>query len=153
MSGKGVTAILLLSCPDRRGLVAGISDFIFRNEGNIIYADQHTDPEGGVFLLRIEWELEGFRIPREEIGEAFRPITEPFEMTWELHFSDYVPRVAIFVSRMEHCLYDLLWRQRVGEFKAEIPLVVSNHPHLQPVAENFGVEYHCYRITAETKAT
>ena len=152
MDDKGVTAILLLSCPDRKGLVAGISDFIFRNNGNIIFADQHTDPEGGIFLLRIEWELDGFQIPRHEIADAFRPIAERFEMTWDLRFSDYAPRMAIFASKMGHCLYDLLWRQRVGEFRAEMCLVVSNHPDLQPVAESFGVEYHCYPMTAETKA-
>jgi formyltetrahydrofolate deformylase len=143
---------LLLSCPDRKGLVAGISDFIFRNGGNIIYADQHIDPEEDVFLLRIEWELEDFQFPRQEIGEAFRSIAERFEMSWDLRFSDCVPRMAIFVSKMEHRLYDLLWRQRAGEFKAEIPLVISNHPDLQPLAESFGVEYHCYPITPEMKA-
>lgn len=152
MDDKGVTAILLLSCPDRKGLVAGISDFIFRNNGNIIFADQHTDPEGGIFLLRIEWELDGFQIPRHEIADAFRPIAERFEMTWDLRFSDYAPRMAIFASKIGHCLYDLLWRQRVGEFRAEMCLVVSNHPDLQPVAESFGVEYHCYPTTQETKA-
>lgn len=152
MEDKGVTAVLLLSCPDRKGLVAGISDFIFRNDGNIIYADQHTDPQEGIFLLRIEWEMDGFRIPREEMEEAFRPLAERFEMTWAVRYSDYVPRMAIFVSKLEHCLYDLLWRQRVGEFRAEIPLIVSNHPDLQPVAESFGIEYDYYPITRETKA-
>jgi formyltetrahydrofolate deformylase len=152
MDDKDVTAVLLLSCPDRRGLVAGVSDFIFRNSGNIINADQHTDPEEAIFLLRIEWELEGFGIPREGIADAFRPIADRFEMTWDLRFSDYVPRIAIFVSKMEHCLYDLLWRQRTGEFQAEIPLVLSNHPDLQPVAESFGVDYRCYPMTPETKA-
>jgi len=152
MDDKDVTAVLLLSCPDRRGLVAGVSDFIFRNSGNIINADQHTDPEEAIFLLRIEWELEGFGIRRQEIAGAFRPIADRFEMTWDLRFSDYVPRVAIFVSKMEHCLYDLLWRRRTGEFQAEIPLVISNHPDLQPVAESFGVDYRCYPMTSETKA-
>jgi len=132
--------------------VAGVSDFIFRNSGNIINADQHTDPEEAIFLLRIEWELEGFGIPRQEIADAFRPIADRFEMTWDLRFSDYVPRIAIFVSKMEHCLYDLLWRQRTAEFQAEIPLVLSNHPDLQPVAESFGVDYRCYPMTSETKA-
>lgn len=152
MDDKGVTAALLLSCPDRKGLVAGISDFIFRSNGNIIYADQHTDPEEGVFLLRIEWELDGFGIPRDEIAEAFRPIAERFEMSWDLRFSDAVPRMAIFASKMGHCLYDLLWRQRVGELRAELRLVISNHPDLQPVAESFGVDYHHYPVTRETKA-
>jgi len=152
MDDRGVTAVLLLSCPDRKGLVAGVSEFIFQSNGNIINADQHTDPEEGIFLLRIEWELEGFGIRRQEIAGAFRPIADRFEMTWDLRFSDYVPRVAIFVSKMEHCLYDLLWRQRTGEFQAEIPVVISNHPDLQPVAESFGAEYHSYPMTPETGA-
>ncbi len=152
MDDKGVTAVLLLSCPDRKGLVAAISDFIFRSSGNIIYADQHTDPEEGIFLLRIEWELDGFGIPRDEIAEAFRPIAERFEMSWDLRFSDAVPRMAIFTSKMGHCLYDLLWRQRVGELRAELRLVISNHRDLQPVAESFGVDYRCYPVTRETKA-
>jgi len=152
MDDKDITAVLLISCPDRRGLVAAVSDFIYRNNGNIIHADQHTDQEEGVFLQRVEWELEGFGIPRQDIADAFRPIADRFEMTWDLRFSDYVPRIAIFVSKMEHCLYDLLWRQRTGEFQAEIPLVLSNHPDLQPVAESFGVDYRCYPMTSETKA-
>ncbi len=152
MGDKGVTAILLLSCPDRKGLVAGISEFIFRNNGNIINADPHTDPEEGIFLLRIEWELDGFRLSRREIASAFRPLAESFDADWDIRFSDYVPRMAIFVSKMEHCLYDLLWRRRTGEFKAEIPLVISNHEDLRPIAESFGAEYHCYPITPQTKA-
>jgi formyltetrahydrofolate deformylase len=151
MGDKGVTAVLLIYCPDQKGLVAIVSDFVYRNDGNIIHADQHTDQEQGVFLQRVEWELDGFRIPREKIVEAFRPTAERFGMAWDLRFSDYVPRMAIFVSKMDHCLYDLLWRQRTGEFKAEIPLVISNHPDLQPIAESFGVEYDCCPMTPETK--
>ena len=130
MGDKGVTAVLLLSCPDRRGLVAGVSDFIFENNGNIINADQHTDPEESIFLLRIEWELEGFGIRSPRDRRAFRPLGERFEADWDMRFSDYAPRMAIFVSKMEHCLYDLLWRKRTGEFQSEIPLVISNHPDL-----------------------
>jgi len=152
MDDKGVTAVLLISCPDQRGVVAAVSDFIYRNDGNIIHADQHTDQEKRIFLQRVEWELDGFHIPRSEIAGAFRPLGERFGMAWDLRFSDYVPRMAIFVSKMDHCLYDLLWRQRTGEFKAEIPLVISNHPDLQPIAESLGVEYHCYPMTPETKA-
>jgi len=153
MGDQGVTAVLLLSCPDRKGIVAAVSGFIYRNDGNIIDADQHTDQEKQIFLQRVEWQLAGFRIPRDEIGEAFRPIAERFGMTWELRFSDYVPRMAIFASREAHCLYDLLARQRMGEFRADVSLVISNHPDLRPVAESFGLEFHCFPITPETKAT
>jgi len=152
MNETNVTAVLLLTCPDQKGLVASVSDFLYRNDGNIIHADQHTDAEEGIFLQRVEWELAGFQVPREEIGEAFRPIAERFGMTWRLHFSDYLPRIAVFVSKQAHCMYDLLARQRMGEFRAEIPLVISNHPDLRPVAQGFGTVYHHFPMTPETKA-
>jgi formyltetrahydrofolate deformylase len=156
---QSVTAVLLLSCPDQKGLVATVSDFLYRNDGNIIHADQHTDPstslragpEEGIFLQRVEWELESFAIAREEIAEAFRPIAERFGMSWSLHFSDVVPRVAIFVSRLPHCLYDLLARWRMGEFRAEVPLVVSNHEELRSIAGDFGVEFRYVNVTPGTK--
>ena len=152
MEESDVTAVLLLSCPDQKGLVAAVSDFLYRNDGNIIHADQHTDQAEGVFLQRVEWELAGFAVPREEIGRGFQPIAERFGMTWSLRFSDYLPRIAIFVSQLPHCLYDLLARWRMGEFRAEVPLVISNHPDHQPTARDFGVAYHCFPITPETKA-
>ena len=152
MSDKGVTAVLLLSCPDQKGLVASVSDFLYRNDGNIIHADQHTDPEEGIFLQRVEWELAGFGIPREEIGEAFRPIADRFGMAWDLRFSDYVPRIAVFVSKQAHCMYDLLARRNMGELSAEIPLVVSNHPDLRSAAQGFDAEYQHFPITPETKS-
>jgi len=144
-------AVLLLSCQDRKGLVAATSDFIYLNNGNIVHADQHVDAEQGIFLQRVEWELEGFRIPRAELAGAFRPIAEKLGMQWELRFSDNVPRIAIFVSKLEHCLYDLLLRHRAGEFQAEIPLVISNHPDHQPIVENFGPEYHHLPIIRQTR--
>lgn len=146
------TTILLLSCPDRKGLVAGVSDFIYRHDGNILHADQHIDPEQSIFLQRVEWELRGFRIPRQEIAREFRPVAERFGMTWDLRFSDDVPRLALFVSKQAHCMYDLLARQRMGEFKVTIPLVISNHPDLRAAAEGFGAEFHCVPMTAETRA-
>ena len=145
------TAVLLLSCQDRRGLVAATSQFIYKNSGNIVHADQHIDAEQGIFLQRVEWELAGFRIPRTALADTFRPIAEKLGMQWELRFSDCVPRIAIFVSKLEHCLYDLLLRHRAGEFQAEIPLVISNHPDLRSLVEGFGVPYHYYPITEETK--
>jgi formyltetrahydrofolate deformylase len=149
-----VTAVLLLSCPDQKGLVASVSDFLYRNDGNIIHADQHTDAEKGVFLQRVEWELQGFAVSREEIAEAFRPLAERFGMTWSLHFSDYVPRVAIFVSRQGHCMYDLLARLQMGELRAQIPLIISNHDDLRSVVSSAsaGAEFHHFPITAQTKA-
>ena len=153
MDAKSVTAVLLLSCPDQKGLVAAVSDFLFRNDGNIIHADQHTDAEKGIFLQRVEWELKGFGIARERIGEAFRPIAERFGMTWSFHFSDQVPRIAVFVSTQAHCMYDLLARRRMGELNADIPLVISNHEEHAGVAQDFGVPFHFLPITPKTKAT
>ncbi len=149
---NGVTATLLISCRDQKGLVAATSDFLYRNNGNIIHADQHTDQEEGVFLQRVEWELAGFGLAREQIAGAFHPIAGRFGMQWDLRFSDQVPRVAIFVSRLPHCLYDLLARWRMGEFRADVPLVISNHPDLRSIAEDRGVEYREFPVTRETRS-
>ncbi|MBD1892464.1 formyltetrahydrofolate deformylase [Coleofasciculus sp. FACHB-SPT9] len=146
------TATLLVSCPDRRGLVAKIANFIYANGGNIIHADQHTDFAAGLFLTRIEWQLEDFNLPRELIGPAFNAIAQPLQANWQLHFSDTVPRIAIWVSKQDHCLFDLIWRHRAKEFSAEIPLIISNHPDLQDVAAQFGIDYHHIPITKETKS-
>jgi formyltetrahydrofolate deformylase len=148
-----VVAVLLLSCPDQKGLVASVSDFIYRNDGNILDFDHHTDVEEGLFLLRATWDIAGFRIPRGEIASAFRPIADRFAMTFELRFSDAVPRMAIFVSTQDHCLQDLLWRWRSGELRAELPLVMGNHPDLAPLAESFGVAFSTYAMAPETRAS
>ncbi|MEL6162706.1 MAG: ACT domain-containing protein, partial [Cyanobacteria bacterium J06628_3] len=118
------TACLLISCPDQQGLVAKIANFIYSNGGNIIHADQHTDFESGLFLTRIEWLLDNFNLPKELIAPAFNSIAQPLEAKWELHFSDRIPRLAIWVSKQDHCLLDLLWRHRAKEFVAEIPLII-----------------------------
>jgi formyltetrahydrofolate deformylase len=152
MEEASVTATLLISCRDQKGLVAAVSDFLYRNNGNIIHADQHTDQEEAVFLQRVEWELSGFAIEREEIAGAFRPIADRFGMTWSLRFSDEVPRIAIFVSKLPHCMYDLLARWRLGELRAEVPLAVSNHDDQRAIAESFGVEYWYFEMTPESKA-
>jgi formyltetrahydrofolate deformylase len=145
------TATLLFSCPDRRGLVAKIANFIYANGGNIIHADHHTDVNAGLFLSRIEWYIDGFNLPRELIAPAFGAIAQPLNGTYEIHFSDAVPRMAIFVSRQNHCLLDLIWRQQAGEFLAEIPLIISNHPDLEPIANQFGIDYHYLPITKDNK--
>ncbi|BAZ21109.1 formyltetrahydrofolate deformylase [Kalymmatonema gypsitolerans NIES-4073] len=145
------TATLLISCPDQRGLVAKIANFIYANGGNIIHADQHTDFAAGLFLTRIEWQLDEFNLPRDLIAPAFNAIAQPLQAKWELHFSDTVRRIAIWVSRQDHCLFDLIWRQRAKEFTAEIPLIISNHLDLKVVAEQFGIEYYHVPITKENK--
>jgi formyltetrahydrofolate deformylase len=145
------TATLLISCPDQRGLVAKFANFIYGNGGNIIHADQHTDFTAGLFLTRIEWQLDGFSLPRDLISLAFNAISQPLGAQWELHFSDTIPRVAIWVSRQDHCLFDLIWRHRAHELRCKIPLIVSNHPDLQIVAEQFGLDYYCIPITKNNK--
>jgi formyltetrahydrofolate deformylase len=144
-------AVLLLSCRDQKGLVASVSDFIYRNGGNIVHADQHTDTEHGLFLQRVEWEMDGFSLPRSEVAAGFESIAQRFAMTWQLRFSDNVPRMAVFVSKLDHCLYDLLLRHRAGELAAEIPFVISNHEDLRGIADHFGLPYFVHRITPETK--
>ncbi|WP_018716362.1 formyltetrahydrofolate deformylase [Arhodomonas aquaeolei] len=152
-TGPQRTAILLAHCPDQRGLVAAVGDFVARHGGNIVYFDQHVDDSQGVFFMRVEWALDGFRIAPEAIGEAFAgEIAGRYGMAWRLHFSDERPRLALFVSRLPHCLYDLLSRWQGGEWSVDIPLIVSNHEDLRPVAERFGIDYHCLPITPENKA-
>jgi formyltetrahydrofolate deformylase len=145
------TATLLISCADRKGLVAKIADWLFSHNGNILHADQHTDAAAGLFLMRVEWELEGFNLQRQFIGEAFDPLAEVIDAKWQLHFSDSVRRIAIFVTKQDHCLYDLILRQRSGELKAVIPVVIGNHPDLEAIAHNFGINFHWLPIAAETK--
>jgi formyltetrahydrofolate deformylase len=147
-----VRAILLISCPDRPGIVAAVSDFVHRHGGNILDFDQHTDLEDGAFLCRVCWDLQGFALAREEIAPAFKPIADRFGMDSDLRFSDHVPRMAVFVSKLDHCLFDLLWRQRIGELRATVPFVISNHSDLEPVARSFGIPYHVHPVAPETRA-
>lgn len=146
------TATLLVSCPDQRGLVAKIANFIYANGGNIIHADHHTDFAAGLFLTRIEWQLDDFNLPREVIAPAFGAIAKPLQADWQLHFCDTIPRIAIWVTKQEHCLLDLLWRQQAKELPAQIPLIVSNHANLEGVADQFGIDYYHIPLTKDTKA-
>ncbi len=153
------TATLLVSCPDQRGLVAKLANFIYAHGGNIVHADHHTDFTAGLFLSRIEWQLDSFNLPWEAIAPAFQEfaqrsagLTHPLQANWQLHFSHTVPRIAIWVSRQDHCLFDLIWRQRAREFVAEIPLIISNHPELSAVAEQFKIDFHDLPITKDNKA-
>lgn len=141
----------MISCPDKAGIVAALSTFLYENQGNIVDIDQHVDLEEGVFFMRVEWELEGFAIARDGIAAALAPLVERFAMRWELHFSDIVPRVALFVTKDNHCFYDLLSRHESGELRMDIPLIVSNREDLKPVAERFGIPFRHFPITAATK--
>ena len=146
------TAKLLLHCPDKPGILAEVTDFITVNKGNIIYLDQYVDHVENIFFMRIEWELKDFLVPQEKIEDYFATLyAQKYEMNFRLYFSDTKPRMAIFVSKMSHCLFDLLARYTAGEWNVEIPLIISNHPDLLHVAERFGIPFHLFPITKETK--
>ena len=146
------TAKLLLHCPDKPGILAEVTDFITVNKGNIIYLDQYVDHVENIFFMRIEWELKDFLVPQKKIEDYFRTLyAQKYEMDFRLYFSDVKPRMAIFVSKMSHCLFDMLARYTAGEWNVEIPLIISNHPDLQHVAERFGIPFHLFPITKETK--
>lgn len=146
------TAKLLLHCPDKPGILAEVTDFITVNKGNIIYLDQYVDHVENIFFMRIEWELKDFLVPQEKIEDYFATLyAQKYEMNFRLYFSDTKPRMAIFVSKISHCLFDLLARYTAGEWNVEIPLIISNHPDLQHVAERFGIPFHLFPITKETK--
>jgi formyltetrahydrofolate deformylase len=138
------SAILLMHCPDNKGIVAQVTAFINDNNGNIITLDEHVDRLDKVFYMRIEWELDDFMIPQEKIADFFGTlIAARYNMTWNIYFSDKRPRMAVFVSKLSHCLYDILSRVHAGEWDVDIPLIISNHHDLEPVANQFGIPYHC----------
>ena len=150
---KDTTAKLLLYCPDRPGILAEVTDFITVNNGNIIYLDQYVDHVENIFFMRIEWELNDFLIPKEKIEDFFGTLyASKYDMNFRLYFSDYKPRMAIFVSKMPHCLYDILARYTAGEWNVEIPLIISNHPDLEHVARRFDIPFHLFPVTKENKA-
>ena len=145
------TAILLIHCPDQPGLVRAVASFIAENGGNIVHFDQHVDSQEGIFFMRAEWDLANFVISREELPVFIRALAEPRRMTWSLHFSDARHRLALFVSKDAHCLYDLLSRHEAGELEADIPLIIANHETLRPAAERFGIPFHVIPVTKENK--
>ena len=147
------TAILLIYCPDKQGILASVTEFLNENKGNIIYLDQHVDREEGLFYMRVEWELEKFAIPREKIADYFETlIAGKYSMKFELHFSDKKPRMAIFVSKMSHCLFDILSRYIGGDWDTEIPLIISNHETMRPIAQSFGIDFKVVEINSANKA-
>lgn len=145
-------AIIQIYSPDQPGLVAAVSDFITVNGGNIINLEQHVDKQENQFFMRVEWDLSNFLIPRNKIEDYFQTMyANKFSMTFNLYFNDYKPRMAVFVSKMSHCLFDILARYTAGEWQVEIPLIISNHEDLRWVAEKFGIEYHVIKIDKTNK--
>lgn len=148
------TAILLVHCPDQKGIVATTTDFLLDNNANIINLDQHVDHEENHFFMRVEWELENFNIPQEKIGEYFDTlIGKKFNMTWHIEFCECIPRVALFVSKYAHCFFDILSRYESGEWKIEIPLIISNHEKFSYIADRYNIPFHHVPITKENKAS
>lgn len=146
------SAVLLIHCPDRRGIVSTVTEFITRNEGNIVHLAQHVDTERGVFFMRLEWSLQGFQIPAEKVGEYFDTlIAQRMDMTFQLHFASHKPRMGLFVSKLSHCFHDILARYESGEWDVDIPFILSNHEDMRPVAERLGIDYHCVAVTKENK--
>ncbi|MGB2898197.1 MAG: formyltetrahydrofolate deformylase [Candidatus Acidiferrum sp.] len=145
------SAILLVQCPDRRGLDAALADFIYQHNGNILHFEEHQVGEKGFYLARVEWDLTGFQLDAKDFPQKFAPVAEKFAMTWRVALSSYQPRVAIFVSKYDHCFVDLLYRQRNGELACEIPLIISNHPDAQRHADFHHIPYHVIPVTKENK--
>lgn len=144
------TAILLLHCPDRQGIISEVTKFITDNKGNIVYLDQYVDRQDGRFFMRIEWELDDFLIPREKIEEYIQTLyAQRYEMQFSLYFNDVRPRMAIFVSKMSHCLYDLLARYKAGEWAVDIPCIVSNHEDLRFIGEQFDIPFYVWPINKD----
>ena len=145
------TATLLIDCPDRKGLVAAIAEFLYSHGANILHADQHQDNELGLFFMRVEWEMADFDLPQGRFEAEFEPLAARFHMNWKVRYSAHLPRVAVFVSRERHCLLDLLHRWQIGELRCEIPLIVGNHEDARPLAEFYGVPFHRIPVTPEAR--
>ncbi|MEQ6120379.1 formyltetrahydrofolate deformylase [Reichenbachiella sp. MALMAid0571] len=148
---KNTQATLLLSGPDQVGLVSRISNFVFENGGNIINLHEHVDPIEKIFSVRVSWEMRKFKIPAQDVEEFFAPIAESMNAQWQIRFSGNHSRVAIFVSKYDHCLLEILWRHKNGEYPIDIPLVISNHADLKPLADQYGIPYFIFPITKENK--
>ncbi|GAA0505265.1 formyltetrahydrofolate deformylase [Deinococcus depolymerans] len=148
------TAVLTITCPDRGGIVAAVSQFLHNHGANIIHSDQHsTDPQGGTFFMRMEFHLAGLDLAREPFERAFaNVVATPFGMDWSVHYTTQPKRMAVLVSRYDHCFLDLMWRKRRGELNVEIPLIISNHEDLRRDAEMFGIPFHVVKVTKENKA-
>jgi formyltetrahydrofolate deformylase len=146
------SAILLTSCPDQKGIVATLSDFVFRHNGNILHADEHADEGSNLFLMRVEFDPKDFDIDLADFSKHFSPIAEKFDMQWQLARSDLRQKMAILVSKYDHCLVDLLYRHKSGELACEIPLVISNHPDNGPIADFYRIPFFVVSVTKDNKS-
>ncbi|NTV06905.1 MAG: formyltetrahydrofolate deformylase [Chlorobiaceae bacterium] len=151
MTNSDTVAILLLSCEDRSGLVSRISHFIYERGGNILDLDEHVDPVEKTFFIRVSWSTDRFTIPVSELEEAFMPLAKEFNASWKIRFTGRKTRVAIFVSRYDHCLQEILWRNSIGEFAIDIALIVSNHTDLGPLAAHHGIPFHFFSVSRDNK--
>jgi formyltetrahydrofolate deformylase len=151
MSNNAGIAILLLTCFDRRGLVSRISNFVFERGGNILNLEEHVDDEEKYFSIRIAWDLKEFSLEPCAIEEAFRPLAKEFNADWSLKFAEKKTRTAIFVSKSDHCLQEILWRHSINEFSIEIPAIISNHNDLKPLADHYGIPYYVFSVTKQTR--
>jgi len=143
------TAVVLIICPDRKGLVAGVAGLLYRYGANIVHADQHQDHDAGLFFMRVEWSLDGFDL--EAFGTEFQVLAAEMQMAWHLELMEDRPRVAVFVSQYQHCLADILHRHQVGELRCDIPLIVSNHPDAEPLVRFHGIPFHHIPVSASTR--
>jgi len=151
LASEKLTALLLLSCPDQSGLVSRISHFIFERGGNVLDLDEHVETEAKRFSLRVAWDMKDFSILPSELDEAFAPLAKEFNAQWKISFLEKKLRIAIFVSRHEHCLQEILWRHSIGEYAVEIPLIISNHSDLKSLAEYYSIPYYVFPITEDNK--
>ncbi len=147
------TATLLFYCDDKQGILANVTEYINAHSGNIIHLDQHVDSEEKLFYIRIEWEIDRFDIPRDNIKKELQElfVQNEYAQVFDLHFSDKTPRMALFVSKMSHCIYDILARYEAGEWPVEIPLIISNHEDMAHVAKKFNIPYYFIPVTKDTK--
>jgi formyltetrahydrofolate deformylase len=152
MTHNSNSAVLLLSCPDRSGLVSRITHFIFERGGNIVDLDEHVSINEGMFTIRVAWEMDNFSLSKEDLKEAIKPLAKEFKADWKIYFSEPSPKVAIFVSKFDHCLHDILWRYKAGELNCEIKLIISNHPDLEALASFYKIPFHVFEINKENKA-
>ncbi|RKE04879.1 formyltetrahydrofolate deformylase [Marinifilum flexuosum] len=151
MSENNVNAYLLLTCPDQNGIVAKITQFIYQSGGNIIALDEHVNQNQEFFSFRVVWNMKNSNIPASELHAAFEPLAKEFMAHWRIEFSGQKQRVAIFVSKYDHCLQEILWRYNMNEYEIEIPLIISNHPDLKHIADAHNIPYHVFPITKENK--
>ena len=145
------TATLLITCPDAKGIVAAIADFLYQHNANILHADQHQDAENNLFLMRVEWDVANFNLAENDFEPAFAPIASKFNMHWQLKLSQHKTRVAIMVSQYDHCLADLLHRHKSGELACEIPLIISNHRDTEALVKFYGIDFHYIEVNKDNK--